>query len=107
MKYKSAVVVLIGAETAERPRVCYEIGYALDNYKPLVGIHINGLADRNGRTDPQGSNPFQRVTLEGGGTVADHVQLFTPTGSTCQERHANIRANIKSWAEGARGRRRS
>ena len=51
MAYKSAVVVLIGAETASRPWVHHEIAYAWDNHKPLVGIRIHGLADRNGYTD--------------------------------------------------------
>src|SRR5690606_38219031 len=32
MAYKSAVVVLVGAQTANRPWVRYEIAYAWDNY---------------------------------------------------------------------------
>lgn len=46
MAYKSAFVVLIGAQTANRPWVRHEIAYAWDNHKPLVGIRIHGLADR-------------------------------------------------------------
>ena len=36
MAYKSAVVVLIGAQTASRPWVRHEIAYAWDNHKPLA-----------------------------------------------------------------------
>ena len=38
MKGKSAVVVLIGAQTASRPWVKYEIQRAWDLRKPLLGI---------------------------------------------------------------------
>jgi len=38
MAYKSAIVVLVGAETASRRWVQYEIAHAWDNYKPLVGV---------------------------------------------------------------------
>jgi Thoeris protein ThsB, TIR-like domain len=107
MRYKSAVVVLVGAETAERPWVRYEIRYAWDNYKPLVGVRIHGLADRNQHTDYAGPDPFKSVTLLGGGTVADYVKLWTPNGSTSQQVHASIRANLVSLVEGARGRKRS
>jgi hypothetical protein len=106
MKYKTAVVVLIGAETATRDWVLHEIRYAWDNYKPLVGIHINGLANAQGRPDPRGQNPFEKVTLSGGGTLASHVPVQTPTGSTTQEVHASIRANLTTWVNSARGRRK-
>ncbi|WP_225323453.1 TIR domain-containing protein [Mycobacterium marseillense] len=106
MKYKTAVVVLVGAQTAGREWVRYEIGYAWDNYKPLVGIRINGLADGDGKTDSPGANPFESVTLDGGGTVGDHVTLWTPSGSTSQEVYASIKANLQTWVNGARGRKR-
>lgn len=101
MKYKSAVVVLVGAQTASRPWVKYEIGYAWDNYKPLVGVRINGLADQGGHTDSQGPNPFNAVSLQGGGTVGDYVPLYTPTGSTSQQVYASISENLSTWVDNA------
>jgi hypothetical protein len=101
MKYKGAVVVLVGAQTAQRPWVKHEIAYAWDNYKPLVGVRINGLADRNGRADVQGANPFQSVSLRGGGTVGDHVRLYTPNGSTSQQVYANISNSLTTWVDNA------
>jgi hypothetical protein len=101
MAYKSAVVVLVGAQTANRPWVQHEIAYAWDNRKPLVGVRIHGLADRYGNTDTPGSDPFSQVTLRGGGTVADHVSLHSPTGRNSQEVYADIKANLETWAANA------
>lgn len=105
MRGKSAVVVLVGNQTANREWVLYEIGYAWDNYKPLVGIRINGLKDSNGDTDAPGQNPLERVNLAGGAdTLASHVPFYTPRGSTSQQVHADISANLSSWVNSARGR---
>jgi hypothetical protein len=101
MKYKSAVVVLVGSRTAQRRWVKYEIADAWDNRKPLVGVRINGLADRDGQTDTQGSNPFTVVHLTGGATVGDYVSLHTPSGSTSQQVYASISNNLSSWVDDA------
>lgn len=101
MAYKSAVVVLVGAQTATRPWVQHEIAYAWDNHKPLVGISIHGLADSNGNTDSVGTNPFAKVTLKGGGTVGDYVPLYTPSGSNSQAVYADIEKNLTTWVDSA------
>ena len=101
MLYKSAVVVLVGAETADRPWVRHEIAYAWDNRKPLVGVRIHGLADSNGYTASQGANPFSKVTLQGGGTVGDYVPLHTPSGYNSQTVYADIKNNITNWVDSA------
>jgi len=101
MKYKSAVVVLIGAQTASRLWVRREIAYAWDNYKPLVGVRIHGLADRNGKSDAYGENPFSKVTLKGGGTVGDHVPVYNPSGVSSQDVYAAINANLTTWVDSA------
>lgn len=101
MSYKRTVVVLIGSQTASRPWVQYEISKAWNAKKSLVGIQINGLADSAGNTDSVGKNPFAQVALDGGGTVADYVPIFTPTGATSKEIHADIAANITTWVDSA------
>lgn len=101
MAYKSAVVVLTGAQTASRPWVRHEIAYAWDNHKPLVGIRIHGLEDRNGYTDSCGEDPFSKVTLKGGGTVGDFVPVYNPSGSNSQGVYATIKANLTTWAGNA------
>ena len=53
MRWKSAVVVLIGAQTASRSWVQYEIQRAWELRKPLLGIRIHGLSSM-GSTDTEG-----------------------------------------------------
>lgn len=101
MKYKSVVVVLVGAQTSQRPWVRYEIAYAWDNRKPLVGVRIHGLADRAGFRDVPGADPFAMVELQGGGTVGRYVTLHNPAGSTSQHVYASINNNLSTWVAGA------
>jgi hypothetical protein len=101
MAYKRAVVVLVGKETARRPWVRYEIAYAWNNKKPLVGVRINGLADAQGNTDTPGANPFEAVQLDGGGTVGDYVPLYSPRGTLSQAVYADIKDNLATWVDSA------
>ena len=80
MAYKSAVVVLVGAQTAHRNGFAMKIGYAWENRKPLVGIRIHGLADKKGNADTSGPNPFSYVTLKNGKTVGDYVSHMIRAG---------------------------
>lgn len=104
MKYKSAVVVLVGAQTYTSSWVRYEITRAWNDRRPLLGIRIHGLADRTGKTDVSGKNPFEIVTFKNGGSVADHVPLFSPGGIGSKGVYANIQQNLKMWVN--RGYRR-
>lgn len=54
----SVTVVLIGAETASRKWVKYEISRSIELGKGLLGIDISKIKDRNGETDPTGANPL-------------------------------------------------
>ena len=101
MKGKSVVVVLVGAQTALRPWVLYEVAHAWDNHKPLVGIRIHGLQNEAQQTDQAGSNPFAGVNLTGGGTLANHVPLFEPAGYTSQAVYADIKKNLQVWVDRA------
>lgn len=102
MKYKTAVVVLVGKETSTRRWVKYEITKAWNDKRPLVGIRINGLADSNGNTDLAGGNPFAEVKFEsGGGSVADYVPLYTPAGATSSAVYTSIKDNVASWVASA------
>jgi len=101
MKYKTAVIVLVGAETAKRPWVDYEIRKAWSDKRGLAGIRINGLAPFSLGQDPAGTDPFAKIPLKGGGTLANYVALHTPAGSTGKEVYASISANLKTWVDGA------
>ncbi|WP_406237536.1 TIR domain-containing protein [Nocardia sp. NBC_01009] len=83
MKYKKAVIVLIGQETASRPWVQYEIKRAWDLKRPLLGVHIYGLSSM-GSVDRKGADPFLKAGISG-------VPVFDPTVR-------NLNGNIDSQA---------
>ncbi len=55
----SVVAVLIGAETANRHYVQYEIKRAHSLGRGLIGINVNAIPDFQGSTHPRGHNPFE------------------------------------------------
>lgn len=63
----SVTTVLIGAETSEREYVHYEISESYQRAKGLVGIYIHKIADKTGRMDWKGANPFAKFTDTGNG----------------------------------------
>ena len=58
MKSKTAVVVLVGAQTSTREWVRYEIIKAWNDKRKLVGIRIHGLEDVNKKTEHGGQEPI-------------------------------------------------
>lgn len=64
MRYRSCVVVLVGAETANRPWVQYEIEHAWKEGKGIVCIDIHNLRDSNGQTCYAGSNPLSLFCID-------------------------------------------
>lgn len=90
MSYKRAVVVLIGSETASRKWVQYEIRRAWDLKKPLLGIRIHGLKDRNGLTSSRGEDPFLKLGYSG-------VPVFDPSGFNSSDKYADIAKNLLTW----------
>lgn len=62
---KSVVVVLIGAETAGRPWIEYEIEKGWNDGKGVMGVRIHDLKDIRGSTSLEGRNPFDGITVIG------------------------------------------
>jgi hypothetical protein len=56
----SVTVVLIGAETASRRWVKYEIAKSVELGKGLIGIDISKIRNHDGLTDDTGANPLPR-----------------------------------------------
>jgi hypothetical protein len=54
----SVTAVLVGAETASRTYVRYEIDKSIERGNGLLGVRIEKIEDRNGRTDEAGPNPL-------------------------------------------------
>jgi hypothetical protein len=53
----TVTVVLIGAETAQRKYVTYEIEQSIARGNGLLGIYIDQIQDQNGRTTVRGAVP--------------------------------------------------
>lgn len=84
----SVTVVLIGAETAIRKYVHYEIEESIRQRKGFVGIRIHGLKSVDGRSDTRGANPFDQY---GGGSSVPIYDWIADAG----------RENIGDWVEDA------
>lgn len=104
MKGKSAVVVLVGKETGSRDWVKYEIEKAWNDKRPLVGVRINGLKNKDGYTDAQGSNLFSNIKTTAGVALSSYVTLHTPTGADSQAVYQNINDNLTTWVANAYNR---
>jgi hypothetical protein len=106
MNYKQAVVVMIGAQTASRKFVKYEIRRAWALKKPLLGIRIHGLKDATQNLGRIGANPFEQFGFnDSTKTFANYVPVFDParyTGKSAPlstDVYAAIKNNIGSWVD--------
>jgi MTH538 TIR-like domain (DUF1863) len=57
----SVTVVCIGLQTAGRKYVDYEINQSNKRGNGIIGIRINHLKDKDGKTDPMGAVPAKLV----------------------------------------------
>ncbi len=101
MLRKGAVVVLVGAKTADRKWVNYEIRKAWDDRRPLVGIRIHGLKNLAGYTSSAGADPFAGISTKAGSTLDKWVKLYNPSGADSKAVYASISNNIESWINSA------
>lgn len=98
MKYKRCVVVLIGAETASRPWVKFEIQKAWQEKRGLLGIHIHNLkCARTRSTCAKGANPFGNWTV-GGQPMAELVDCYDPNA---RDAYNDIASNLEGWVAAA------
>lgn len=106
MDGKSRVVVLIGAATARRKWVNYEIEKAWADGRGLVGVYIHKLTDLNGNQTAKGTNPFSAFTV--GGTDLDViVKAYDPPFATSSYVYNHIKENLPRWVEEAIAIRKS
>ena len=98
MKGKNCLVVLVGAKTAGRRWVNYEIKKAWGKGMGLVAVHIHNLADREGKQASKGSNPFTGLTVEG---KAVSGRVYDPPYTVSGNVYTYIADNIEGWVEEA------
>jgi hypothetical protein len=99
---RTCAIVLVGAQTANRKWVIYEISKAWNDGRGVLGIRINKLLNNNGQASTAGANPFEKVTFKKTqkdlSTVAP---LKTPAGADSKATYATIAANVEAWIEEA------
>lgn len=94
LKYTSVTVVLIGAETAERDWVDYEIRKSWDRGNALVGVRIHAMKNQDRETDATGANPFAAVKLTDGTPLSSIVKVYDWVSNDGRE-------NLGDWVEEA------
>jgi hypothetical protein len=99
---KSCAVVLIGAGTAGRKWIDYEIKKAWNGKKGLFGVHIHNLKNLDGNQGVKGSNPFDGFTVgDTSKKLSSIVKTYDPPYSDSKEAYAYIKNNFASWIETA------
>lgn len=66
LKNTTITAVLIGSETYARRWVRYEIAKSMAKGNKLLGVHINGIKGKNGKTKSLGLNPFNYLGYQYG-----------------------------------------
>lgn len=98
LKGRSCTVVLIGAQTASRPKIQYEIKRSHELGLGLLGIHVHALKDAKGRQSTKGANPFEQPANGLGGFGAQ-VPVFDPPEMDSKEAHRYIVEHMAQWAD--------
>ncbi|MBI1890268.1 MAG: TIR domain-containing protein [Burkholderiales bacterium] len=98
MKGKSCVIVLIGAKTAERPWVKYEIKRAWEQGKGLFGIHVHNLKCPRTGTCLKGSNPFASMKFTRANNEIYVPKVYDPSFI---DAYGDIKQNLSNWIERA------
>lgn len=93
----SVTVVLIGKETYNRDWVNREIEKSYNRGNGLVGVHINNIEDKNGRTDRKGKNPFDKWHITENGQKKYLSEIF----ETYSWKRDDGYENLRNWVEEA------
>ena len=108
MHGRSCTVVLVGKDTAGRPWITHEIIKSWDDGMGVVGIHIHGLKNSDGKVSTKGSNPFASIGYgKTGKMLSTIVKCYDPAGSNSQERYDWIKQHLSNAVEEAIGIRKS
>ena len=91
--------MLIGAETAERDWVGYEIKESYKKGNGLLGIYIHNVVDLDRRTDVKGKNPFDNLYIEN--KTNGQKTYLSQTYKTYDWVNDNGYGNFASWVDQA------
>lgn len=98
---RTCTIVLIGAETADRRWVKYEIENSWNSGKGVFGIRIHKILDYNQQTSGAGANPFDGISLADGRRLSSLVKVYEPPYVSSPDVYAHISKNLAAWIETA------
>ena len=102
MQYRSCTVVLVGRNTANRKWINHEIVESWNDGMGVVGIHVHGLEDSNGKISQKGQNPFEFITYGNPKRkLSSTVKCFNPAGRSSKERYGWITRHLANAVEEA------
>lgn len=100
LKGRSCTVVLIGAHTASRPWIHYEIKRSAELGLGLLGVHVHQLKDAQGKLTSKGDNPFLHPAT-GLGPAGANVAVYDPPETESQRVYHHIVDHLAAWADDA------
>lgn len=98
MKGKECLVVLVGAATAGRRWVNYEIKKAWKDGLGVLAVHIHNLKDSDGKQSTKGKDPFAGLTVDGKPVIG---KVYDPPYTTSTNVYDHIKSNIETWVNAA------
>ena len=89
-------------QTANRKWINYEIVKSWDDEMGVVGIHIHGLKDADGKVSIKGANPFTFIGYGNTGKkLSSIVKCYNPSGSNSKECYDWIKKHFANAVEEA------
>ncbi len=101
LENRTCTIVLIGAETANRRWVKYEIEKSWDSGKGLFGIRIHKILDHNQQPSIAGANPFDGFSLENGRKLSTLAKVYDPPCASSADVYDYVSKNLAGWIETA------
>jgi MTH538 TIR-like domain (DUF1863) len=97
---RSCAVVLIGAKTAGRKWINYEIWKAWHDGRGVLGVHIHRLLNQDKRPTSKGLNPFSGLKVN---NIDLHsaIPVVDPPGFASTDVYAHIHENLPTWVDQA------
>ena len=100
MSGRSCTVLLIGANTAGRKWIKYEIEKTWNDKKGIVGVYIHNLKNKDGYQAARGANPLLDFNLNGT-PLSSIVRAYDPPYSSSVDVYDYIKKNLSAWTDEA------
>lgn len=98
MKGKDCLIVLVGAKTAGRRWVKYEIKKAWEKSLGIMAVHVHNLKDASGEQSEKGADPFLGLKVNGESVVGT---VYDPPYMTSKYVYEHIADNVEEWVKAA------